>query len=124
MGWFSVAFFGLGALAVLPRFFDRADQIIVDDKGIYLKRWFRQTIPWSEVKNLGVVYVRRTPLLSIELAHRDRFHWSEISRPIFALNRGLGFGDLTINTSGTDKSFDELSQAVFAHWNGSPTRMV
>ena len=116
VGWSCIAFFGLATLALIGRLFDRNDQIIIDSRGLYWRQWSEQTIPWTEVRNVREAQVRRSRFLCVDLVHPEWFPSSKVAGRLAGVNRKLGFGDLGISTSGTDKSFDELKQAVFSHW--------
>ena len=117
IGWASIVFFGLTAFGLIGRLLDRDDQIVVDERGLYWKRWCEQTIPWTEIRNVREAQVRRSRFLCIDLEHPELVRSSTLAGRIAGANRGLGFGDMGISTAGTDKSFDELKRAVFSCWH-------
>jgi hypothetical protein len=119
IGWVGIAFFGAGAAAIIARLFDCDDQIIIDDRGIYWKRWSDHTIPWVEVKDVREARVRSTRFLCLDLKHPDRFPSRKPRRRLAAFNRRLGYGDISLSALGTDKRLDELKSAVLAYWTRS-----
>lgn len=111
-GWLSIIFFGLCALAIFFRLFDRDDQIRISSIGIYWKQWSRDTIPWSEIVDISVWKFKNQKTILLHLQNPKRFPSTTLLGKLAGANRALTGGDIAINLSGTDKSFDEAMVAI------------
>ena len=118
VGWIAMAFFGLGAIVILGRFFDGNDQIVVDDRGLYWRQWSTDLIPWSQIVDVREASVRNQRFLCIHLRDPERYSAMTLLGKLGMSSKAMGFGDIAINAVGTDKSFDALKDAVLAHWSG------
>jgi hypothetical protein len=117
IGWLSIALFGLGGLAIGWRLFDRDDQIRIDAKGFYWKRWSGNLIPWSAIADVREARVSGQTLLCLLLEDPHRFASTTLMGRLSGTNKAMGFGDVTVTASGTDKSYAQLRNAFFAHWS-------
>ena len=118
IGWGAMLFFGLCAVMLAWRSFDRGEQIIVDGSGLYWKQWSSDVIPWTEITEIREADIRRQRFLCIYLRDPERYpSKSMLSRMIRKSNAAMDFGDMPISPIGTDRSFDELKAAIFAYWN-------
>ncbi len=54
----------------------------------------------------------RTPFLCLRLVDRDAYPSTRLLGKFAGLNRAWGFGDISVTTAGTDRSFAELLEAV------------
>lgn len=111
IGWTSIIFFGACAIVGIQRLLDRQDQIVIGPRGIYWRRWSSQTIPWGAVQAVEERSLNRQRFLCIHLEDPSRFPSKTLVGRLATLNKGMGFGDIAINTLGTDRSFDELCDA-------------
>jgi hypothetical protein len=111
-GWLAMVFFGLCAVIAVRRMFDRSDQMVIDRNGILWRRWSDATIPWTAVRGWSVAQVRSQRFICLFLKDPSQFPRAGAGALVGGLNRGLGFGDVTLTAAGTDRSFDELLAAV------------
>jgi len=115
VGWLSILFFGLCFVAGLPRLFDRRDQIVVDGTGIQWSQWSEATIPWSDIRAIEKREIRRQKFLCLHLEDPGRFPSATLMGRLGGPNRILGFGNIALAATGTNRSFDELVAAIALH---------
>lgn len=114
IGWVAILFFGAAGVAILRRAVDGGELIVVDRHGIFWRPQGDAPIPWTAIRALGTGTVRRQRFICLHLHDPDA--WPPRRRnPLGALNRGLGFGDIAISATGTDRSFADLQEAVDRH---------
>jgi hypothetical protein len=111
-GYLAVFLFGACALALLRRLFDGGDQIVVDDQGIAWSQWSDRTIPWSAIKAIERRRLRSQEFICLTLEDPSRYTPGGTRGWLLRFNRIIGFGDVAITVSGTDKSVSELAAAV------------
>ena len=112
VGWLSVMFFGLCAVAIFIRLFDRDDQSKISSFGIYWKQWSRDTIPWSEIDHVSVWEYKKQKSILLHLRNPERYPSTTLLGKLAKANRALTGGDIALNTQGTDKSFDDAMSAI------------
>lgn len=115
-GYLGTPFFALGAFLIGTRIFSRRVEIRIDGDGVYWRRWRPEPIPLSAIRSARVVEVSRTRMLGLSLHEPQRFvaaNWWQ--RKIAAANRKLGYGEVFLVATGTDRSFDDLV-AAFDMW--------
>jgi hypothetical protein len=121
VGWTSIPFFGLCFVVGLPRLFDRRDQIVIDGSGIQWCQWSEATIPWSAIRAIEKREIRRQKFLCLHLEDPGRFPPSTMTGRLGGANRILGFGDIALATTGTNRGFDDLVAAIVRH---APSRLA
>lgn len=112
VGWACMLFFGLCAGFAVPRFFEDGDEIVIDANGLFWRRRSPATIPWSAVRGWRVGQVRNQRFICIGLRDPSQFPPTGIGALLGGLNRNMGFGDVTLSATGTDKSFDQMLFAM------------
>ncbi len=112
IGWVAIIFFGFCGLAIAKMLFDSDEQVRINALGIYWKRWSSQTIPWSEITDVGVWEYQRQKSIILNLRDPARFPSSTVMGKLAAANRALTGGDIAITLSGTDGRFDEAMAAI------------
>ena len=113
LGWLCAVLFGGGSLVLIRRLFDRRDQIVIDRRGVLWRGWSDTVIPWSAIAGTEPRPVRLLPFLCLHLhdpAHYPSSRW--FGRMMAGWSRRNGFGDVSITTQATDRSFGELLDAV------------
>ena len=112
VGWAALLFFGLAAVMGVWRLFDRSDQIVVDGDGLCWKQHSAATIPWVEIERIEAREIRRQRFLCVFLKDPEKFPAAGWRGAMASANRGFGFGDLALSTTGTDRRHGELVAAV------------
>ena len=112
VGWLSIVFFGLAFIVGIARLFDRRDQIVIDRDGLLWRQRSKSTIPWAEIRSIRTLVIKRQHLMCVELVDPGRFPPTTLMGRIGSANRMLGFGDFAVSTSGTDRTYRQLSAAI------------
>lgn len=115
-GWVAILFFGPCAAILVRRLFDRGEQIVIDGNGVYSKQWSSRTVPWAEIAAIEAAAVNRQRFLCLFLLHPDRYPPDTVLGQMMRANRALGFGDLALSATGTNRRFEDLVEAVAVHF--------
>jgi len=105
-------------LVRLRRLFETGPQIVVDDRGIWWRRWSRDIIPWSAVSAVSAVGLRtlnHQSFVCLRLHDAADFPSKRRRRWFAVVNRSMGFGDVALTTLGTDRTTAQLYAAI-AGW--------
>jgi len=113
-GWLAIPFFGSCAVILALRLFDREPQIIIDSDGVFSKHWSSSKVPWSEIATIAPATVSRQQFLCCFLVRPERYPAESLLGRAMRSNRALGFGDLALSVTGTNRQFHELVAAVDA----------
>ncbi len=90
--------------------------IEIDANGILWRRWSGQVIPWSAIVRAEVRKVRNHRFLCLWLDAPLRYPARSTLGKLSRVNKSMGFGDIALNTVGTDQRFGRLVAAVDAHF--------
>ena len=112
IGWLSILFFGACGVAILVRMRDRRDQIVVDRNGILWRQWSDTIIPWAAITAIDRRRIQGQSFLCLHLRDPSAYPSFRLLGRMAGLNRGIGFGDISISASGTDRKFVELEEAI------------
>jgi hypothetical protein len=112
VGWLSVFFFGLCALAIVKKFFDPSEQLRIGPLGVRSRSWSEETIPWSEITNVTIWRYGRQKMIVLHLRNPDRFPGRGLAGMLAAANRKLTGGDITLNLTSTDRSVADTLSAI------------
>ena len=111
-GWAGIGFFGLCAIVLARRLFQAGVEIRVDSDGIYWRRWSDQTTPWNAIARISTGEIRRQRFVCLFLVDPRAFPSQGIAGKLAGANAAMGFGDIALSATGTDKSFDQLMAAI------------
>lgn len=112
LGWLCALFFALAPFKLVPRLSDRSDQMVIDRNGIFWRQWSETTIPWSAVRSVSQRSVKGQHFVCLHLKDASMFPRAGAGAWLAGLNRGLKFGDVALNVTGTDRSFADLVAAI------------
>jgi hypothetical protein len=118
VGWIAIPFFGAVALAIIGRLRDAGEQLVVDESGIVWRAWSDDVVPWSEIEKIVERHVARQVMFAVHLRDPSRCPPTRWTGRIAARQRGFGMGDMSISVSGTDRSNDELRNALTRFFPG------
>jgi hypothetical protein len=112
-GWITIGLFGFGTTVMLKRISYSGPFLRVDERGIW-----KTGIPsdhfvaWSEIEKIDCIRVNRNRFVGISLKDRSKIASNWWRSILVGINeRTTGFqGSYT--TTGTDRSFDELVEAI------------
>ena len=111
-GWAAILFFGLCGLIGIRQLFRSGPDIRIDEQGIWWRRWSDQVVPWEAIVALYPAGVGRTAFLCLKLVDPAAYPSTHVMGKFAGINRASGFGDISVTTTGTDRSFTELLAAV------------
>jgi hypothetical protein len=112
VGWVSMAFFGLCGVLIFRRMFDRDVQLRISPRGIMFKPWSDQTVPWTEITDIGTWELSGQRSIILKLADPSRFPSSTTLGMLAGANRALTGGDIPIQLNGTDGKVDDALAAI------------
>ena len=112
IGWACLIFFGLCAMAHIPKLFETDEQLRIDASGIKYSQWSRGTIPWSEISAVTNWKYRRSRFIVLHLRHPHNFPGKGLAAFMAGFNRKLTNGDICISLTGTDRSYDDAMCAI------------
>jgi hypothetical protein len=114
VGWVNVAFFGGGAALFIKQLLDPRPRIIISDQGLLDRTLKVDTIEWADVRDVHLQYIRGSPFLCVDLTDSSKYtsRLSAMNRRMVALNRRLGFTELSLNLAGTDADPERLATLI------------
>jgi hypothetical protein len=112
VGWVSIVLFGLCAILITRRLFEADVEIRIDANGIYWRRRSSQVIPWNAIDRITIGKVRGQRFACLFLRDPRAFPSDGFTSMLAGANKALGFGDVALGATGTDRSFDELIGAI------------
>jgi hypothetical protein len=118
LAWLLVVVFAYVTIIGVKRTLSGGDLIIVDDRGIYSKLWSEDFIPWSAItavtwRKMHHYGINYQTFLYLSLENPQKYPSTKFVRRIAGF---MGERDVTITTSGTDKSIDQLADAIDQYW--------
>jgi hypothetical protein len=114
-GWVGVPFFGLCALVALRQMVTAGDLITVDHRGIKSHPFSDAFIPWHAIAAIEQRTISRQEFLCLTLHDPGAFRPRRHFRPLASADRSLGYGDVALSTSITDKTMEQLAEATRQH---------
>ena len=118
-GWLCTLFFAVCGVIALMRMRDADVVMRIDARGIWWKQWSDSVIPWSNISGVGIVTMHRQKMLGVALHDRSASRASTLLGRLASANEALVGYPVSLNVTGTDRSFDDLVEAVERFWSGS-----
>lgn len=115
-GWVAAAFFGLCAAAILAGFAGSGIRIRLDDDGVLSREWSDRPVPWDAIDCAQTHRLHGRNLLAVYLRDPAGHPPTRWQGRLSGHNRRLGFGEINLSATGTDKRFDELVAAFERYW--------
>jgi hypothetical protein len=112
VGWLGASFFSFCLIFIVKMLFDTDVQVRINQRGIYAKQRSDQTIPWSEITQVGVWEFKRQKMIILSLKDPERFPAAGLQGMVSGANKALSGGDVTISLSGTDGKFDDAMTVI------------
>ncbi len=103
--------FGVAARLV----FMRKPVLEIDESGLLWRRWSETRIPWTAFDRWTVKDTLGMPFATLWLSEPRAFPAATVQGVLRLANRRLGYGDITLNAAGTDRTFAELTEALRKH---------
>ena len=108
----AIAVFGAFFLIGLPRLRTHGAELRVDQRGIMWRRWSGDTIPWAAIDRITVGEIRGQHFACLFLRDPGAYRSTTFAGKLAGANKAMGFGDIALSVTGTDRSFDELMAAI------------
>ena len=112
VGWFSVLFFGLCAVAALKRLFDPREQLEIGSHGVRWFPWSDHLIPWTEITDVTTWSFKRQKAIVLHLRKPSQYPGRRFAATFAGADRTLTGGDIAISLTGTDRNFEEAMSAI------------
>lgn len=113
MGWICVAFFGYCGVAAAKRISNKTEQLRIGREGVRWARWSDQTIPWSDITDVGTWKYKGQKAIVLRL--RDPGQYPGGLSALAGVNRTLSGGDIAISLTGMNRSFADAMAAIERH---------
>ena len=109
----GLAFFGLCAVIVGVRLFDRRAILVIDEVGILDRRAKDRPLPWTSVANIAATRIARQRFFLVQSSvPLSQFADSRYKKTLVALNRPWSGNSFFLGASGLDVSFEEIGEAL------------
>ena len=118
-GWIAIPVFGLFGALIAARLFDRRAQIVVDAEGLMFRQWSDEHIPWSAVSGIDERTMQGQRFFGIYLHDISAHPPTRLVGKLGRMNSALGFAQLSISATGTDRSADELRDALMQFFHSA-----
>lgn len=115
LGWLAIVCFAPFAAMHLMKVFNPGVSVRVDEQGMLISDYCAETIAWNEFTALRTQNIMGTQLLQFEVIPEREATFGAFRKLLMPLNRstsGMG-GSLVVNN--TNRSFNELIEAVRTH---------
>lgn len=102
----------IGAVSMIPELLTGGEILRVGPTGVHYRRWSKQFIPWSQIKEVTTWSYKRQSVIALHLIEPGTFPGRLIPGLFAKANRWLSGGDIQISLVGTDQSLDEALSAI------------
>jgi len=119
IGWIGAALFALLAAMWAMRLRDPPDQIVIDEVGLTWRQWSDEHIPWSAIREIEERRMRNQTFFAVYLDDPKAHPPTRLLGRIAATQAGFGQGHFTMIVHGTDRTPDELREALNLYWSPS-----
>ncbi|WP_457107836.1 STM3941 family protein [Methylobacterium sp. P5_C11] len=119
VAYVGLGVFGLCAALVVPMLFQRGPVVSVGPRGIFDRRLSTDWIPWTAIRGIATVAIRRQRVIALEVDPRvdASLPWTNCARRVARLNRVLGDHRYWMAAIEMRGGFPALSAAVERGWS-------
>jgi hypothetical protein len=109
VGWIGVVFFGLGTVPILSWLFRSGPTVVIDDTGVFDRRWGVGRIAWEDIASVSITQVRRQRFISLWLRNQNEYlgRISTMGASLSRMSEKIGFSPFSMNFSGLTPGLDE-----------------
>ena len=118
IGWTGAALFALLGAMWAMRLREAPEQILIDRAGLTWRQWSDEHIPWSAIRGIEERRVRGQAFFAVYLEDSGAHPPSRLLGKIAAAQSGMGQGHFTLIVHGTDRTADELREALRLYGTG------
>ena len=115
LGWVTMLFGAAVFPVIINQMGHREPALRIDADGIYWHRWSPKPIGWANVARFEQRSVYKQKFVSLWLHNPSRDPGRGLLGKMARANKAIGFGDVSLSIQGTDKSFEELLEAVIVY---------
>jgi hypothetical protein len=115
LAWTSIALFGLFAIGWARQLWRTGPVMEIGPNGLLWRRWSDQVIPWEAFERADAVSIQRQRMITLWLHDPQTYRSGKMLGRLAGANKAMGFGDISLTAQGTDRSFDEMAEAVRAN---------
>jgi hypothetical protein len=118
----GVAFFGLCAILMVPKLFQRGTVVSVGPRGIYDRRLSTDWIPWQAIVGITPVQIQRQRMLVLQIdsSADAALPWTAQARRMARLNRAFGPHGYWMAAADLRGGFPVLAGAIARSQQGGP----
>jgi hypothetical protein len=109
VGWFGVAFFGMGFVVIAKQLFNRAPVVSIDAQGITASRIRAEPFLWYQVQAVSIGKIRSTRFLCVWLKDEEGYVGTLPAKRAFLAraNHAMGFPAIAVSFQGLTPGLDE-----------------
>ena len=121
IGWLGLIFFGAGGILIPIKMGSGAPVIEMTDDGFIDHRLGIGLVPWSAVKSATVREIKHNRFICLDLEQPELFlgNLSPGRRAFFQVGTKMGYGHISINCVGLDKTHERVWSFVASHARNS-----
>lgn len=110
----GIPFFSLAAAILARRLFQTETAVEVNERGIVYRQWSDATVLWKDMRGIAPYAIGRQKMLGIILRNPAKYPGRGVLARLAKINKRFSGYDITVSMTGTDRSFDELLDAIDA----------
>lgn len=115
IAWTCTVLFGLFAIGWARQLWRTGPVLEIGPHGLVWRRWSEQLIPWEAFERAEAVSIQRQRMITLWLHDPQAYRSGKLLGRLAGANKAMGFGDISLTAQGTDRSFDEMAEAVRAN---------
>jgi hypothetical protein len=115
-GWGNIVFFGAGSVLFVWQIVDARPRVVIDAFGVFDRTLGVGVIPWADIVDARLLFIRSIPFVCLELRDPDRWRLQLglIRRALTRGNEALGGTILNVNLSGVQADPHEVLAVIHA----------
>ncbi|HYJ81935.1 MAG TPA: STM3941 family protein [Allosphingosinicella sp.] len=117
LGWTGAVLFALLAAMWAMRLRDSPDQIVIDRAGLTWRQWSDEHIPWSAVREIEERRMRGQTFFAVYLDDPRANPPTRLLGKLATAQSVMGQGHFTMIVHGTDRTAEELREALRLYWS-------
>jgi hypothetical protein len=117
----GVVFFGLCAVLMVPKLFQRGPVVSVGPWGIFDRRLSTDWIPWEAIRSVTPVQIQRQRMLVLEVDPKadSGLPWTKRARRMARMNRAFGPYGYWMGAADLRGGFPALAEAITGSRQGA-----
>lgn len=112
LGWVGVIFGGVAAIVLSKRLFSKQYYMRIDATGISVPSIIDRPISWSEISRITTWSSHRQKAIVFKLHDPSILRSPTWRKVLDNMNRRLTGGDMAVSMIGTNRTFDQATEAI------------